>query len=499
MTTSHASVTTPRTPAPRSLIILGADGDLVKRLLLPGLATYLASASAPGDGEAGEIDELDEEPGIRLVGAGRGDGAGFADLVRTAFSTVLDQDQLRLPAVRDTLDRAAYLPTDATDEADLGTLLECAEQPAALYFALPPSVTVQSCQALQRLHHSGLFPPQTVLALEKPFGTDLNSARELNSLLTGFVPEEHIFRVDHFLGMPGVLSFMGLRFANRVLEPLWSREHVESIEIVYDETLGLEGRAEFYDSTGAARDMLQSHLLQVMAQVMMDPPSRFDGVEIPANTAHVLRAARLWDPAEPRLDDCRTSAHPPVVRGRYTAGQVDGRQLPSYVDEDGVDPSRGTETFAQVTLEVDTWRWNGVPVTLRSGKGIGSPRQEIAVRFRRPPHEYEQFPHSGNLPHDVLRLGFEPDHLQWELNVGGPFDSRGLNRVTVSSGRGEPGLTAYGSVVRWLLQGERAFTVRGDGAEQGWRITEQILDAFTTDEVPLQDYAAGSDGPFVSR
>ena len=191
-----------------------------------------------------------------------------------------------------------------------------------LYFALPPSVTVQSCQALRGLHQQGRLPQDTVLALEKPFGTDLASARELNALLAGFVPEEHLFRVDHFLGMPGVLSFMGLRFANRVLEPLWSREHVESVKIVFDETLGLEGRADFYESTGAARDMIQSHLLQVMALVMMDPPSRFDGVEIPANTAHVLRAARLWDAEQPRLDDRRPSPHPAVVRGRYTAGEV---------------------------------------------------------------------------------------------------------------------------------------------------------------------------------
>lgn len=456
----------------RTLVILGAGGDLTRRLLLPGLATCLA-AGVPARG-------------LAVVGAGQQDHPEFPETVRQAFGEVLDAGRMDRAAVRQTLDSARWVTADATSADDLAGLLADAEGPVGLYFALPPSVTVAACQALRELHVADRLPADVVLVLEKPFGTDLDSARELNALLAGFVPETRTFRVDHFLGLPGVLGFVGLRFANRILEPLWNREHIERIEIVFDETLGLEGRAGFYDATGAARDMLQSHLLQVMALVMMDPPTRFDGVEIPANTAHVLRAARLWEDG---------SGRPAVVRGRYTAGTVGGRALPSYVDEEGVDPDRGTETFAQVVLEVDSWRWNGVPVVLRSGKAIGSPRQEISVVFQRPPHDYAQFPSSEPLPADVLRVGFEDEHLSLELNAGGPFDSRGMTRTVLSAELSEPGLTAYGSVLRWVLQGRRAFTIRGDGAEEGWRVLAEVADAYDSGAAPLQDYQAGSSGP----
>lgn len=460
----------------RTLVILGAGGDLTRRLLLPGLATCLA-AGVPGRG-------------LAVVGVGVRDHPGFAETVREAFGEILDDGRMDRPAVRQTLDSARWVTADASSADDLAGLLQDAEGPVGLYFALPPSVTVAACQALRELHGADRLPADVVLVLEKPFGTDLDSARDLNALLAGFVPAERTFRVDHFLGQPGVLGFVGLRFANRVLEPLWNREHIERIEIVFDETLGLEGRAGFYDATGAARDMLQSHLLQVMALVMMDPPTRFDGVEIPANTAHVLRATRLWQDGSDR---------PAVVRGRYTAGEVGGRALPSYVEEAGVDPDRGTETFAQVVLEVDSWRWNGVPVVLRSGKAIGAPRQEISVVFRRPPHDYEQFPSSAPLPADALRVGFEDERIRLELNAGGPFDPRGMTRTVLSAELPEPGLTAYGSVLRWVLQGRRAFTIRGDGAEEGWRILAEVADAYDSGAAPLQDYQAGSSGPTAAH
>ncbi|MEX5295378.1 glucose-6-phosphate dehydrogenase [Kocuria sp. CPCC 205268] len=446
----------------RTLIILGATGDLTSRLLLPGLGTLLST-----------------EPELRIdvVGVSQEPAEGWERVVAEAFDAV----DAAGPAAAHARESARYVQCDVTDAGDLERLLDDVEGPACLYFALPPAVTAQACEVMAGLE----LPEDLVLALEKPIGSDSETARELNRLVGRLVPEERTFRVDHFLGMPAVLNFVGLRFANRLLEPLMSREHVESVEIVFDETLGLEGRAGFYDATGALRDMIQSHLLQVMALVMMEPPSSFDQVEIPTLTSHVLRAAKLWQ------GDVAGAA----TRGRYTAGSVDGRELPDYAAEEGVDPERGTETFAQVVLEVDTWRWNGVPVTLRSGKAVGNPRQEIAITFRRPPHDYEQLPRSGDVAPDVLRMGLEEEQLSLELNVGGPFDSRGMTRVTLSSGMARPGLTAYGSVLRGILEGDHTFGVRGDAAEQGWRIVTEVLAAFEDGRVPLLEYPAGSSGP----
>lgn len=442
----------------RTLVILGASGDLTSRLLLPGLATYLTRVP---------------DRRIEVVGTAHKDHPDWDGLVREAFAEAGASG----PAAEHTLDTTRWVTADASSAEDLAALLADVEGPTCLYFALSPAITASAVEALGTID----LPDDLALALEKPVGTDLESARAINAAVARIVPEDRTFRVDHFPGMPGVLSFVGLRHANRLLAPLWSAEHVESIEITFDETLGLEGRASFYDSTGALRDMFQSHLLQVMALVMMDPPSRFDAVEIPAGTAHVLRNTRLWADGDPAY----------AIRGRYTAGTVGGEDLPDYVAEEGVDPANETETFFQVTLQVDSWRWAGVPVTLRSGKAIGDPRQEIKVTLKRPPHEYDGL--SRSLPPNTISMGFEDEHLRVDLNVGGPFDSRGRSRVTLDSSMPEAALTAYGSVVRWILEGDPTFTVRGDAAEEGWRITEDVVAAWA--DQPLRDYAAGSDGP----
>ena len=195
--------------------------------------------------------------------------------------------------------------------------------------------------------------------LEKPFGTDEASAADLNAIIGRLVPEDQIHRVDHFLGKSTVLNLLGLRFTNRLFEPMWSADHVEQVDIVFDEPLGLENRARYYDGAGALVDMIQSHLLQVLALIAMDPPASLDARDLRDRKAEALRACRVWagDPAARRR------------RARYTAGTIDGRRLPGYADEPGVDPARHTETLAEVVLEVDTWRWAGVPFRLRSGQG----------------------------------------------------------------------------------------------------------------------------------
>lgn len=183
------------------------------------------------------------------------------------------------------------------------------------------------------------------------------------------------------------------------------------------------------------------------------------------------------------------------MRGRYTAGEINGKKYPDYISEPGVDPEKNTETFAQVTLEVDSWRWTGVPVTLRSGKAIGEPCKELVIHFRRPAHEYPQFPHDGRVPGDRLRLLLKSGQLEFELNVGGPFDARGMNRVTAQTDTADPILSSYGNVLRGILDADATFSVRGDASEECWRLIEEIQRGFDDGSVPLQDYAAGSEGP----
>ena len=255
-----------------------------------------------------------------------------------------------------------------TRPEDLQRLLDACDGAPAIYFALPPAVTAKACAALGQLS----LPAGTALVLEKPFGVDQSSAADLNTIIGRLVPEDQIHRVDHFLGKSTVLNLLGLRFTNRLFEPLWSADHIERVDIVFDEPLGLENRARYYDGAGALVDMIQSHLLQVLALIAMDPPASLYARDLRDRKAEALRACRVW-------------AGDPVAasrRARYTAGTIDGRQLPGYAEEPGVDPARQTETLAEVVLEVDTWRWAGVPFRLRSGKALAKGRKEIVITFK---------------------------------------------------------------------------------------------------------------------
>ncbi|KAA9393294.1 glucose-6-phosphate dehydrogenase [Kocuria coralli] len=443
---------------PTTLVIAGANGDVTRRLLLPGL---------------GEVLTLEPGREVTVIGTARSEDPTWSETVRESFASV----DAHGPAVERACKTTRYIEGDTTDPEDLNDLLEATEGRVLLYFALPPAVTEKALHALAEVDR----PDDLWIALEKPIGTDRESAASLNRAVGRIVPEDRIFRVDHFLGMPAVLDLVGLRLANRILEPLLNRDQVGGIEIVFEETLGLEGRADFYEGTGAIRDMLQSHLLQVMGVLMMNAPAALDDDEIPALIAHVLRHTR---PAG--------TVQETTVAGRYTAGSVDGRELPDYVAEEGVDPELRTETFGQLTVEVDTWRWNGVPVTLRSGKAVGNPRQEIMVHFKPAPHDYDNY---GSCAPNTLRMGFENAEITLEINAGGPYDARGLSRLSLTSSTGPQPLSAYGNVIRWLLDGNPAFSVSGTAAEQGWRIVQPAVDAIAAGEVALQDYPAGSSGP----
>src|SRR3954447_1889970 len=452
----------------QTLVVLGADGDLTRRLLLPGLASLLGSDW--GDGRA-----------IQLLGAGLSELSDkqWRGRVEDAFADGGHGGNGGHGGRGSRTGQRSHHPQcDLTPGGNLRALLAECDGTPALFFALPPAITARACQALQLVE----LPEGTVLAMEKPFGTDRARARELNELVSTLVPDTQVFGVDHFLGRSDVLNLLGTRFANRLLEPVWNNQHVESIEIVYDESLGLEGRAGYYDNAGALVDMLQSHLLQVMALLMMDPVSRVDEREVRDAKGQVLRATRL-----------RGTPREASRRARYTAGAIGSHKLTAYSREPGVDASRQTETLAELTVEVDTWRWTGVPVLLRSGKALGRPHKEAVVTLKPTPH----LP-TGLLGHDTrdqITIGFKPARLALHLDVSGPGDPFDLETASPVAELAEGDLPAYGEVLAGILDGDPLLAVRGDNAEECWRIVEPVLDAWRDHEVPLDTYAAGSNGP----
>ncbi|MGA1828366.1 glucose-6-phosphate dehydrogenase [Microbacterium sp.] len=443
-----------------TLLILGASGDLTSRLLLPALGQLLIRQP---------------HRRVRLRGAGMDDwtDAHWQHVVREAFASNDTAEAFAKVA------ETTYTQADITAPEDLTRFLSETEGRIALYFAVPPEIAAKACESLSAVE----LPPGIILALEKPFGSDAASAHALNEKLAALVPERQVFRVDHFLGRSMSLNIIGARFANRILEPVWSAEHIESIDITYDEKLGLEGRAGYYDNAGALRDMIQSHLLQLTALVTMEPPATLGEQDLRGATTSALLATRIWG------DDPVASSR----RGRYTAGTIDGHELPNYADEPGVVTDRNTETLAEVVFEVRNARWAGVPITMRSGKAIGDPVKEILIRFRPVRHLPDGF--TGATHGSRLRFTLGPDRMSIGLNVNGSEDPFALTWAKLSADLGEGALLAYAEVLSEILDGDPTLSVRGDAAEQCWRIVQPVLDAWAVNEVPLQDYTAGSHGP----
>ncbi|WP_233548749.1 glucose-6-phosphate dehydrogenase [Galactobacter valiniphilus] len=450
----------------RTLVILGVAGDLSKRLLLPGIASLLADGNT--------------EP-LALVGFAapeHTEEAFRARLAETLGARIEGAREAGAAALRATIDGARLITGDATDPATLASLSALDPGHTALFFALPPAVTQKGLEALA----PGQLAEGTVLVLEKPFGHDAASAAHLNAALTRLVPESSIFRVDHFLAKSTVLNIAGLRFANRFIEPLLNADNVECVDIVYNEDLALEGRAGYYDTAGALRDMIQSHLLQIAAFLLMDQPSTLTERDLRDRVGEVLRALEIDG-----------SFQEATWRARYTAGEIGARDIPDYAAEPGVDPARKTETMAQIRLRLKNSRWAGVPVTIRSGKAVGEVRKEIVVTFKPVPYLPEGF--SGIDSPTRLRIGLGPETLKLEIDVNGPGNPFQLDRVALSTALSSSRVLPYGEVISSVLEGDLTLSVRGDAAEECWRIVDPVLEAWARDEVPLDEYAAGTEGP----
>jgi glucose-6-phosphate 1-dehydrogenase len=449
------------------LVVFGGTGDLTGRYLLPALAALRAHDHLPD--------------GFQLVAASREDQSderfrAWAQDWLARAGVDVDPD-----AVAWLVQASRYQQLDLADPANVAACL-AGDGPVAVYLALPPAVFPIAVEALRR---AGL-PADSQVVLEKPFGEDLAGAQALNALLADLVDERHVFRVDHFLAMTTVQNVLGTRLANRVLEPLWNSAHIEEIAIVWDESLALEGRAGYYDHVGALKDMVQNHLLQLLCLVAMEPPISLSERDLRDRKVDVLRSVRPFT-------DLDVVAR--TRRARYRAGHIGDRAVPAYVDEDGVTPEHGTETFAEVVLELDSWRWSGTRFRLRTGKALGRDRMEVDVRFRPVPHHplhLEQNPAPNR-----LRFGLEPEGLTLELTGTGPGVSPSLVPLTLGAAMEPADLPAYGRILLDVLRANSALSIRADEAEEAWRVVAPVIDGWERGLVELEEYDAGSDGPPV--
>jgi glucose-6-phosphate 1-dehydrogenase len=445
------------------MVLFGASGDLTSRLLMPAVAQLF---------EAGQLPRT-----FTVVGSDLEEWS-TADF-RQHIAGKLEEHAAVTPTTRDAaVEMLEFQPGDVTSAADVSRVIGGDHPDTLVYLALPPKLLTS---ALPALAASGLGTADAV-SIEKPFGTDLASAHELNEILRIQLPKPTIFRIDHFLSSELVRRVIVLRFLNRVFEPIFNGAHVERVDISWLESLTLEGRASYYDTAGAMKDMLQNHLMAAMALVLMEQPARVDADSFRGVRVEALRAVAT-PPAQRMQND--------TVRARYVAGTIGSRQVPSYVEEPGVDPSRNTETYASLTLDLNSPRWSGVPFTLRSGKALEADAAEIAIHFRPLPRFLlEQWP--GVEP-NVLRIGLTEPYVSLTTTLNGPERTAETRHLDARSTA--PRFTAYAHLIEQMLNSDPMLFIRGDEAEEAWRIVDPVMKAWSAGKVPMQEYPAGATAP----
>ncbi len=466
-------------PADRPLfIVFGATGDLMRRKLLPALFGLNMEGFHPA--------------GACVLGVARNRELTDQSFRQIALDALGAQSSRKSKKVKDWCRTHLFYQSvgegKAEDYRRLATRIEKLERSQGLsgnrvlYLALPLFAIQATIEGIQV---AGLQQPGkgwTRVVLEKPFGHDLSSARALNDHLHQIFDERQIFRIDHYLGKETVQNLLVFRFSNMLFESIWNRDRVERVEITVAESLGLEGRAQYYEESGALRDMMQNHLTQLLTLIAMEVPVAYEAEPIRNEKVKVLRAIH---PARPR----------DVVRGQYTKGTVDGKSVPGYRQEEGVRPDSRTETFVALKLEVENWRWHGVPFFLRTGKRLGRRVTQILVRFRRPPVAFFQPFVACELASNELLITVQPDEgfdLVFEVKSPGPAVTLRTERMHFRYAEAFASLPDdYQTLLLDVIEGDPTLFVRADEVEESWRIYDLLL----KNPPPIQTYSAGSWGP----
>ncbi|UCR89710.1 glucose-6-phosphate dehydrogenase [Mycetocola spongiae] len=475
-----------RIAGPSGLIIFGVTGDLSRKKLMPAVYDLANRGLLP--------------PGFSLVGFARRDWED-QDFMQVVHDSVRDhaRTEFREEVWNQLAQGIRFVPGEFGDDEAFDRLKQTIEKldlergtmgNHAFYLSIPPKAFPQVTEQLRR---SGLAD-QTEgswrrVVIEKPFGSDLKTARELNAVVESVFPPDSVFRIDHYLGKETVQNILALRFANQLFEPLWNAKYVDHVQITMAEDIGVGGRAGYYDGIGAARDVIQNHILQLLALTAMEEPNSFDAADLRAEKEKVLAAVRL--PA-----DLGTA----TARGQYAGGWQGGEQVPGFLEEDGMNPESTTETYAAMRLDINTRRWAGVPFYLRSGKRLGRRVTEIAVVFKRAPQYLFEESQTAELGENALVIRVQPDEGV-TIRFGSKVPGAGMQvrDVTMDFGYGhaftEASPEAYERLILDVLLGDPPLFPRHEEVELSWKILDPIEEYWAAQGGPLDQYQPGSWGP----
>ncbi|MBB5341180.1 glucose-6-phosphate dehydrogenase [Tunturiibacter gelidoferens] len=476
-----------RIPEPCIVVIFGASGDLTKRKLLPALYHLDQSGLLPKD--------------FAVVGVARRDlSATFGPDMKDGIMKgggVEEND----PKLKPFMDRISYFATEFDDDAGFDKLkTHLAELDdkfhtrgnRLFYLAVAPEFFAD---ITRRLGKHGMARPEAGdkhwvrVIIEKPFGTDLESARQLNDEINDVLAEDQIFRIDHYLGKETVQNILVFRFGNGIFEPVWNRNFIDHVEITAAESIGIEGRGPFYEKAGAVRDVLQNHVMEVLSFVAMEPPDSFEAEAVRTEKLKVWRA----------IEGIPVNN---TVRGQYGPGKVDGKEVVGYRQEDRVSPTSSTETFAAIRLGIENWRWAGVPFYLRAGKRLAKRVTEVTIVFKQPPlHLFKSNSSEDNIAPNIIKMRIQPDEgisLQFGAKVPGPTTNLAQVNMAFSyaDAFGKSSANGYERLLLDAMLGDATLFAHRDGVEATWALFTPILEAWAKVEGKhFPNYAAGSEGP----